>query len=372
MLYLDNSATTAVLPEVKDKMLTFLSEQYGNPSSRFYSLAENAKVAVDQARNEVASLVNANSNEILFTSGATESNNLIIKGVANYYKSYGRHIITTQVEHSSVLEVCRYLETEGFDVTYLEVDRYGRVSLEDLKQSVREDTILISIIWGNNELGTINPIEEISTFCQANDIFFHTDATQVIGKVEVDLKKYPGITFLSFSAHKMHGPKGIGATFIRMNEKGELTPLTPLIHGGGQEFGVRSGTHAVHNIVGFGEAAKIAQKNITSNIGQLKKLEEKFNDIFIKKFGKNIQFNTTEKNKVPGIINIRFKGIFNQILLKEISPILAASTGSACSATKPSHVLRAVGLSDKEIRESVRFSLSPYIELEQLDILEKL
>lgn len=372
MLYLDNSATTQVLPEVKDKMLSYLLEEYGNPSSRIYSLAENAKKAVENARSHVASLINAKTNEILFTSGATESNNMVIKGVANYYKNKGNHIITSKVEHSSVLEVCKYLESEGFEITYLEVDRYGKVALEEVKKAVRDDTILVSIIWGNNELGTINPIEDIADFCLENNIFFHTDATQIIGKLEVSLENNPGISFLSFSAHKMHGPKGIGATFIKSDGNGDLIPLTPLMHGGGQEFGLRSGTHAVHNIVGFGEAARIAKVKLHENIQQLEQLEEKFKEIFTSKFGKKIKFNSAVSEKIPGIINVQFKGIFNQILLKEISTILAASTGSACSATKPSHVLKAVGLSDKEIRESVRFSLSPYIKLEQLDILNKL
>lgn len=368
MLYLDNSATTSVLPEVRDKMLLYLTEDYGNPSSKYYHLAINAKNAVENARQYVAKIISAKETEIIFTSGATESNNLILKGVADYYSSKGKHIITSKVEHKSVLDICKFLETKGFQITYLDVDTYGRVNEEHLINAIREDTILVSIIWGNNELGSLNNIEALSKICKEHGVFFHTDATQVVGKIKMDLQKLNGISFLSFSAHKLHGPKGIGAAFIRSNEFNELIPITPLLHGGGQENNLRSGTYAVHNIVGFGEAARIGLENLDKNIEQLIKLEEKLINNLLNNFGEKIAFNSDTENKIPGIINVRFKGLNNEILLKKLSPFVAASSGSACSSTKPSHVLQAIGLDLKEVRESVRFSLSPYTKIDELDI----
>lgn len=368
MLYLDNSATTSVLPEVRNKMLTFLTEEFGNPSGKYYSLAVNAKNAVEEARSNVAKLINAKESEIVFTSGATESNNMILKGVADYYSSKGKHIITSKVEHKAILDICKYLETKGFEVTYLDVDDYGRVQQDQLINAIRDDTILVSIIWGNNELGSINNIEVLSNICKERNIFFHSDATQAVGKVKVNLQQLDGISFLSFSAHKLHGPKGIGAAFIRSDEFNRLIPLTPLLHGGGQENDIRSGTYAVHNIVGFGEAARIGLNNLEKNIAHLVKLEEKLKSLLINKFGEKIVFNSDHENKIPGIVNVRFKGINNEILLKKLSPIIAASSGSACSSTEPSHVLLAIGLDLKMVRESVRFSMSPYMKLDDLDI----
>lgn len=372
MLYLDNSATTYVLPEIRDKMITYLTEEYGNPSGKYYSLATRAKDAVETARKQVAQLLNANEEEIIFTSGATESNNMILKGVADYYSNRGKHIITSQVEHKAILDVCEYLKTKGFEITYLEVDSYGRVDPKDLKEAIREDTILVSIIWGNNELGSLNDIEELSSICKEHNIFFHTDATQTLGKIQIDLEKLDGISFLSCSAHKLHGPKGVGAAFVRSDKFGRLIPLTPLIHGGGQENGFRSGTYAVHNIVGFGEAARIALEDFKKNSEHLVKLEKRLIDLLTQKFGDKIKLNSDRKNKIPGIINVRFVGLNNEILLKKLAPVIAASSGSACSNTAPSHVLRAIGLDTRQIRESVRFSLSPYTKLEELDIFKTL
>ncbi|MFD1739502.1 cysteine desulfurase family protein [Bacillus salitolerans] len=372
MLYLDNSATTKIHPEVKEAMLPFIMEEYGNPSSKYYSLAENAKVAVKEARESLASLLGCDHSEIIFTSGSTESNNMIIKGVADYYSSKGNHIITSKVEHPSVLETCRYLETKGIVVTYLEVDQYGRVNLEDVSTSITESTILVSIIWGNNEVGSLNNIKEISNLCLEKNVFFHTDATQVIGKVEVNLEDYPGITFLSCSGHKFHGPKGIGATYIRKDKYGILTKITPLLHGGGQENDVRSGTLAVHNIVGLGTAAKIAHNNLENNIKKLKELEDYLISILEEKFSEQIVINNDKVNKIPGIISVQFKGLNNELLVKSLAPVIAVSTGSACSSSKPSHVLDAIGLTDEEIRSTMRISLSTFIKKEELDIFFQL
>lgn len=372
MLYLDNSATTKIHPEVKNAMLPYLMEEFGNPSSKYYSVAENAKKAIKEARGSLASILGCSSEEVIFTSGSTESNNMIIKGVANYYSNEGKHIITSKVEHPSVLETCKYLETCGYEVTYLNVDQYGRISLEELEKSITEQTILVSIIWGNNELGSLNDMAAISKLCKEQDIFLHTDATQVISKIQVDLSEYPGITFLSCSAHKFHGPKGIGASFIRKDQYGILTPITPLLHGGGQENGLRSGTLAVHNIVGMGKAAEIANSNLEANIRKLAELEDYLCNILSEKFSSQIHFNNDTTNKIPGVINVLFKGINNEILVKSLAPVIAASTGSACSSSKPSHVLEAIGLSIEEIRSTVRFSLSIFIENEELNIFKEL
>ncbi len=285
MLYLDNSATTPLLPEVKEAMLPYLLEEFGNPSSKYYSFAVNAKEAVENARNNVALLLGSKPEELTFTSGSTETNNMVLKGVADYYQSKGKHIITSKTEHPSVLDTCEYLERKGFEITYLDVDGYGRVSCEDLEEALREDTILVSIMWGNNELGSLNPIENISqNYALIKGYLFHTDATQVIGKVDLTLEDYPGISFLSCSAHKFHGPKGTGVAYIRRDEYGISTPLTPLIHGGGQEQGIRSGTLAVHNIVGMGKAAELAYHSLQENIDKLNRLEEKLRDLLLEKF----------------------------------------------------------------------------------------
>ncbi|MEH6995726.1 cysteine desulfurase family protein, partial [Neobacillus drentensis] len=308
MLYLDNSATTQVHPEVKDAMLPFLMEQFGNPSSKYYSVAENAKNAVKEARNSLAALLGCTDSEIIFTSGSTESNNMIIKGVADYYSNEGNHIITSKVEHPSVLETCRYLESKGFEVSYLDVDQYGRINPETLINEIKESTILVSLIWGNNELGSLNDMDAISNICLEKNVFLHTDATKVIGKVAVDLSHYPGLTFLSFSGHKFHGPKGIGGSFIRKDQYDILTLITPLLHGGGQEQGIRSGTLAVHNIVGIGKAAEVALKNLHRNISHLAELESYLTNLLKNKFNEHIIFNNDVNKKIPGLVSVQFKG----------------------------------------------------------------
>lgn len=372
MLYLDNSATTQILPEVKEAMLPFLMEEFGNPSSKYYSVAENAKKAVKEARQSLASLLGCEESEVIFTSGSTESNNMVIKGVADFHSEKGNHILTTKVEHPSVIETCKYLEGKGFNVTYLDVDRYGRIDPEALLNEITNQTILVTIIWGNNELGSLNDLEKISAICEEKKVLLHTDATQVISKVDFNLADYPGITFLSCSGHKFHGPKGIGATFIRKDEYGILTKLTPLLHGGGQEQDIRSGTLAVHNIVGLGKAAELAQKNLFENINKLNELENYLNGIIRNKFNDQVVFNHDHSNKIPGILSVQFKGVNNEILVKNLSPIMAVSTGSACSSSKPSHVLDAIGLTINEVRSTIRFSMSSLIDKESLNIFNQL
>lgn len=372
MVYLDNCATTKIYPEVKDAMLPYLMQEYGNPSSKFYQQALNALEAVKKARTFVASLLGCDQTEIIFTSGATESNNMIIKGVADFYRNKGNHLVTTKVEHPSVLETCKYLEEKGYEVTYLDVDRFGRIDFKHLVSAIKETTILVSVIWGNNEIGSLNDIKSISEICLDKGVLFHTDATQVVGKVDFNLSNFPGITFLSCSGHKFHGPKGVGTTFVRKNEYGELTEFTPLLHGGGQEQGVRSGTLAVHNIVGVGKAAEITKLNLTNNISHLENLENYLRSILEHRFSGHIKFNNDTSNKIPGILSVIFQGVNNELLLKNIAPLIAASTGSACSSTKPSHVLRAIGLTLDEIRSTVRFSLSNFIKEEDMDIFKEL
>lgn len=372
LLYLDNSATTPVHPCVKDAMLPYLLEEFGNPSSKYYSHATKAKEAVEQARESVAKLLDCRKDEIIFTSGSTESNNFIIKGIADQRKNQGKHIITTTIEHPSILEVCKYLSTIGFDLTILDVNQEGRITTKQVQEAIRPDTILITIQWGNNEIGSLNPIEEIAKLCEGRNIFFHSDATQVIGKLPTHLADLQGLSALSISAHKFFGPKGIGAVYLKRDPYLLFPAITPLLHGGGQEYDLRSGTLAVHNIVGMGKASEIALKSLSAHIAKLEQLEKHLQSLLISKFKQNIKFNHPTSRKIPGIISVQFIGINNEILVKKLAPIMAVSTGSACSSAKPSHVLAAIGLTLDEVRQTIRFSLSPYIEKEDLDIFNSL
>jgi cysteine desulfurase len=366
VIYFDNSATTKIHPEVAEAMLPYLFEEYGNPSSKYYTLATNAKKAVEQARESVAALVGCDPDEVVFTSGSTESNNMVIKGVVDYYNC--NLIVTSKVEHPSVLETVQYLESKGTRAIYLDVDRFGRVDpchLKDVLDKQETEAALVSIMWANNELGSLNDIDTLSSICRDRRIFFHTDATQAVGKHPIRLRD-TGIHFLSLSAHKLHGPKGIGACIVRKNNLGIRTPLTPLLHGGGQENDYRSGTLSVHNIVGFGKAAEIALASLQDNINYLWSLEKYMVDK-IKSLIPIAEFNSDMDRKVPGIINVRFRGVNNELLIRRISSIVAISTGSACSSSKPSHVLQSIGLRVDEIRSSVRISLSPMNTLDEID-----
>lgn len=363
MIYLDNNATTKVLPEVRNEMFKYLSEEYGNPSSKYYSLALSAKKALDNARTTVATIFGCSSDEVIFTSGSTESNNMIIKGLADVTEK--RTIITSCVEHSSVLETTKYLEKKGFNIIYLPVDKNGRINVVDLKKSINEDTFLVSIMWVNNELGSINDIPAIADICNENNIFLHVDATQAIGKIDVNLPK--GVSSASFSAHKIHGPKGVGAIILRKDQDGVPVKLTPLIHGGEQESGYRAGTQSVHNIVGLSKAVEICMRDFKKNQKKLLEDEIWVKKILQNKLGSKLKINSPENGKVPGIINFQIKGVQNTIFLKKISKEIAASSGSACSITRPSYTLKAIGLSDEEIQNSVRFSLSPYEDISELN-----
>lgn len=360
MLYLDNSATTKVLPEVYNEMIPYISEYFGNPNSKYYNQAVKSQDAVENARNQVASFLNCKPEEIIFTSGSTESNNLVLKGFSHANNERGKHIIVSSIEHSSIINTALFLQENEYEVTFLSPEKDGTISPETVRKAIRKDTILVSVMWANNELGSINNIKEISKICHDNSVFFHTDATQYAGKGLIDLQDNIDIDFLSLSAHKFYGPKGIGVVFIRKDKNGFYPKITPLLHGGDQEFGLRSGTLAVHQIVGLGKASEIAQRDLNKNIELLNKYEEQFKQKMIKVFGDKIVINNNIKNKIPGLISIRIKGYNNQLFLKNASSIISASTGSACSNSKPSYVLKACGYSDEEIRETIRFSLSAY------------
>ena len=344
MIYLDNAATTPLDPEVLETMIEYMKTEYGNPSSKYYPQAERAKLALKHARSLVANLIHAEEDdEIIFTSGATEGNNMIIKGVADAYHEKGNHIITTCIEHKAVLEPCKYLETKGFIVTYLPVDTKGRISLDELERAITGETILVSIMWGNNEIGTLQPIEEITKICTEHGVLFHTDATQVIGKVPVNLQE-TNIDFLTFSAHKLYGPKGTGAVYIKNDEYGLKPELTPLFHGGSQEDHLRAGTHAMHNIIGFGKACEVALRDMDTYIPKMRKTEQDF----IKELEISIPeviVNGDLDNKIPGIISITIPGISNELLIKKLSDEYAISSGSACGLGEPSYVLNSINSS---------------------------
>lgn len=364
MIYLDNAATTKIDDRVLEAMMPYLKDQYGNPSSKHYHIANKAENAVKKSRRNVASLINADKDEIIFTSGATESNNFIIKGVAEKYKNKGNHIITSAIEHKSIIETCKYLEKNGFEVTYIKPNDKGRISFKKVKESINDNTILISIIWANNELGTKNSIDRICNVANSNSILFHTDATQVIGKNEVNAKKVL-FDFISFSGHKIYGPKGIGIAYLRKDELGLRKKITPLIHGGEQEFNLRAGTLPVHNIVGIGEAAKIAEKERKNYMPKIIELEKIFKKE-LKKINDDIAINGDQSDKIPGIINVTIPGINNEFFIKKFKDKFALSTGSACSITEPSHVLKAIGLNESEIMSTLRISISKYNNLSDI------
>ncbi|WJM09276.1 cysteine desulfurase family protein [Paenibacillus sp. PK1-4R] len=376
MLYLDNSATTKIHPEVLEVMLPYLQEEYGNPSSKFYSLAENAKKAVAKARQQVAQLLGCDPDEVVFTSGATESNNMIIKGVADYYghrQNASNYLLTSAAEHPSVLETVQFLGDRGFSTKFLDVDSFARVIIENVTEAVTQiQPLLTSFMWGNNEIGSLNPIGELSKLYAANGLFFHTDATQIIGKVPVDLRKHKGIRFLSMSAHKIGGPKGIGAAIIRKQSKEIFTRLTPLLHGGGQENNYRSGTLAVHNIVGLGKAAELASQKLEENVQRLTQLENYLVDILKTNLGNKITFNSDTQDKIPGLISLQFIGVNNELLLKKLSSFIALSSGSACSSSKPSHVLSAARKSLEEVRQTIRITLSADVSESDLDLFREI
>ena len=356
-IYLDYASTTPVDPRVASKMMEFLTPEgeFGNPASRSHRFGWKADEAVEQARSHVANLVNCDPREIVWTSGATEADNLAIKGVARFYKSKGNHIITSKIEHKAVLDPCRQLEREGFDVTYLDPDEKGVISPSAVKSVIKDTTVLVSIMHINNELGTVNDIEEIGNITRDNGSFFHVDAAQSTGKVDIDLEKI-NVDLMSFSAHKTYGPKGIGALYVRRKPR---VRLEALIHGGGHERGMRSGTLATHQIVGMGEAFRIANKEMNQDCNKISKFHEKFLDK-VKEID-HVYINGDLDNKVPNILNISFNFVECESLIMGLKDI-AVSSGSACTSAslEPSYVLRALGRKDELAHSSIRFSFGRF------------
>jgi cysteine desulfurase len=343
-------------------MIPFLKEEYGNAST-FYSLGREARKALEIAREDVAALIGANPQEIIFTSGGTESDNMAIKGTAYRWQDKGKHIITSTIEHPAVRETCKYLETRGFEVTYLPVYEEGIVRIADLKEAIREDTILITIMHANNEIGTIQPIAEIGKIAQEEGIYFHTDAVQSVGKIPVDVKQL-NVDLLSISAHKLYGPKGIGALYVR---KGIV--LEPLIHGGGHERGIRPGTENIPGIVGLGKACSMAIIDLAENGTKITQLRDKLIDGVLSEIDESY-LNGDRTNRLPNNANFRFAGIEGESLVLHLDAKgIAASTGSACSSKtlEPSHVLRALGLEDVDSHGSLRLSLGKENKLEDIE-----
>ncbi|MBF7074798.1 IscS subfamily cysteine desulfurase [Glaciecola sp. MH2013] len=363
-IYLDYSSTTPVDPRVAEKMKECLTNEgnFGNPASRSHHFGWVAEEAVDIARNQIADLVNADPREIVFTSGATESNNLAIKGAATFYQKRGKHIITLKTEHKAVLDTTRQLEREGFDVTYMLPEPSGLVDLEKLKAEMRDDTVLVSIMHVNNEIGVIQDIEAIGKICRERKILFHVDAAQSTGKVPIDLQALP-VDLMSFSAHKTYGPKGIGALYVSRKPR---VRIEAQIHGGGHERGMRSGTLATHQIVGMGEAFRLAKEEMASENERIKMLRDKlYNGV---KDIEAVYLNGDADNRVAHNLNISFAYVEGESLIMALKD-MAVSSGSACTSAslEPSYVLRALGLNDELAHSSIRFSIGRFTTEEEID-----
>ena len=351
-IYMDHSATTPVAPEVLAAMLPYFSDKFGNASS-LHGFGREAREALEESRQKLARLLNADPEEIVFTSGGTESDNIALRGIAYKNRNSGRHIITSQIEHPAILETCRSLEQEGFSVTYLPVNREGLVDLSELERAIRPDTILISIMHANNEIGTIQPLKEIGSLAAERDIYLHTDAVQTVGKIPVDVEAM-GADLLSLSAHKLYGPKGVGALYIRRGTK-----IQSLATGGGHEMGMRSGTENVPGIVGLARAADLAREEMAAEGQRLTKLRDRLAGLVLQRV-KEAWINGSMEKRLPGSLNFGFSYVEGESLLLYLdSKGVAVSTGSACSSHKlePSHVLLALGLKPEECHGSLRITM---------------
>ncbi|CAN7674416.1 IscS subfamily cysteine desulfurase [Caballeronia sp. LjRoot29] len=361
-IYMDYSATTPVDPRVVDKMIPYLREQFGNPASRSHQYGWDAERAVEEARENVAKLVNCDPREIIWTSGATESDNLAIKGAAHFYKSKGKHIITVKTEHKAVLDTCRELEREGFDVTYLDVKDDGLLDLDKFQAAIRPDTILVSVMSVNNEIGVIQDIAAIGEITRAKGIVFHVDAAQATGKIEIDLQKQK-VDLMSFSAHKTYGPKGIGALFVRRKPR---IRIEAQMHGGGHERGMRSGTLATHQIVGMGEAFRIAREEMAVENERVRMLRDRLLNGL--KEMEEVYVNGDMDTRVPHNLNISFNFVEGESLIMAVKDV-AVSSGSACTSAslEPSYVLRALGRNDELAHSSIRFTVGRFTTEQDVD-----
>lgn len=360
-IYLDYSATTPVDPRVAQKMIPYLTEHFGNPASRSHAFGWEAEKAVEDAREQVAALVNSDPKEIIWTSGATESDNLAIKGAAHFYSGKGKHLITVKTEHKAVLDTCRELERHGFEVTYLDPEPNGLVDIEKFKQALRPDTILASVMSVNNEIGVIQPIAEIGEICRDKGIIFHVDAAQATGKAVIDLQNLK-VDLMSFSAHKTYGPKGVGALYVRRKPR---IRLEAQMHGGGHERGLRSGTLAAHQIVGMGEAFRIAREEMATENERIRMLRDKLlkgvSDI------EEVYINGDLESRVPHNLNVSFNFVEGESLIMAIKDV-AVSSGSACTSAslEPSYVLRALGRNDELAHSSIRFTIGRFTTEEEI------
>ncbi|VVE06158.1 cysteine desulfurase [Pandoraea eparura] len=361
-IYMDYSATTPIDPRVVDKMLPYLREQFGNPASRSHSFGWAAEQAVEEAREEVAKLVNADPREIVWTSGATESNNLAIKGAAHFYQGKGKHLITVKTEHKAVLDTTRELEREGFEVTYLDVKDDGLLDLDVFKAALRPDTILVSVMAVNNEIGVIQDIETIGEICREKGIIFHVDAAQATGKMPIDLAKLK-VDLMSFSAHKTYGPKGIGALYVRRKPR---VRIEAQIHGGGHERGMRSGTLATHQIVGMGEAFRLAREEMATENERVRMLRDRLLRGLTEM--EEVYVNGDMEKRVPHNLNISFNFVEGESLIMAIKDV-AVSSGSACTSAslEPSYVLRALGRNDELAHSSIRFTVGRFTTEQEVD-----
>lgn len=363
-LYLDMQATTPMDPRVVDAMLPYMIDMYGNPHSRTHQYGWESSDAVEKARQQVASLIGADSKEIIFTSGATESNNIAIKGVANFYKARKRHIITTQTEHKCVLDSCRFLKEEGFDVTYLPVQRDGLINLEELEDAIRPDTSLVSIMTVNNEIGVMQPVKEIGAICAARNVFFHTDAAQAVGKTPLNVKAIKA-SLMSISGHKIYGPKGIGALYVQRRPR---VRLEAQMSGGGQERGMRSGTLPTPLIVGLGEACAVAAREMEYDRKRIGDLSNRL----VQGINKQLDFvvrNGSAVHHYPGCVNLSFGYVEGESLLMALKD-MALSSGSACTSAslEPSYVLRAIGADEDLAHSSIRFGIGRFTTEEEIDL----
>ena len=366
-VYLDYAATTPVDKRVAEKMIPYLTETFGNPASNSHAFGWTAEEAVEKARADIAALINADPKEIIFTSGATESDNLAIKGAANFYKTKGKHLITVKTEHKAVLDTMRELERQGFEVTYLGVQENGLIDLEELKAAIRDDTILISVMWVNNEIGVVQDIPAIGEICRERKIIFHVDAAQACGKVPVDVEATK-VDLLSMSGHKVYGPKGIGALYVRRKPR---VRLEAQMHGGGHERGFRSGTLPTHQIVGMGEAFRIAKEELEQDMAHYRKLR----DIFLKGIEgiEEVYINGDLEHRAPNNLNVSFNFVEGESLIMAVKE-LAVSSGSACTSAslEPSYVLRALGRNDELAHSSLRITFGRMTTEEEVQFAAEL